>query len=221
MRILVVEDEPKIATLVQKGLEREGYAVDTAQDGQNALDMIETYPYDLVVLDLMLPKRDGLDVLRTIRRRDQALPVIILTARSSVDDVGAGLDSGADDYVKKPFSFRELSARIRAVLRRPGERRLPKVAVGPLVLDQASREIRLNGVPLPLTRKEYALLEYLMLKPGTTVSRDQLLAHMWDDRSFTADNALDVHMHAVRTKLGPYADLVETVRGVGYRLKGD
>ncbi len=221
MRILVVEDEPKIAALVQKGLEREGYVVDTAQDGQSALDMIETYPYDLVVLDIILPKRDGLDVLRTIRRRDQTLPVIILTARSGVDDVGAGLDSGADDYVKKPFSFRELSARIRAVLRRPGERRLPKLAVGPLVLDQASREITLNGVPLALTRKEYGLLEYLMLKHGTTVSREQLLAHMWDERSCTADNALDVHMHAVRTKLGPYAELVETVRGVGYRLKGD
>lgn len=219
IRVLIVEDELKLATMLRKGLQRQGYATDVAGDGEEALALLDSYQYDLVLLDILLPKLSGMDVCREMRRRGLLTPAIMLTAKIAVQDITTGLDAGADDYVTKPFSFQELLARMRAVMRRPGERRAPTIRVGPLAFDQATREVRVNDCPILLTRKESALLECLILNPGRVITRRLLMDQLWDGAAEASENSLEVHVHSLRAKLGVAAGRLETVRGLGYRLK--
>lgn len=221
MRILVVEDEPKVASFIQKGLEEEGYAVDVAHDGEDGLVMALDGVHDLVVLDIMLPKRDGLGVLRELRNRRIQTPVLLLTARDAVADRVTGLDTGADDYLVKPFAFDELLARIRALLRRLGGDRLVILTAADLTLDPATREVRRGEKKIDLTPKEYALLEYLLRNKGRVLNRARIAQHVWDYDFDTATNVIDVYINYLRKKVD--ADflprLIHTVRGAGYVLR--
>ncbi len=216
MRLLLVEDDPMIGESVRKGLQQDGFAVDWVCDGVSAGAAWHANPYDLMLLDLGLPRRDGLDVLRALRRAGQDLPVLILTARDAVRDRVAGLDAGADDYLVKPFDLDELAARIRALLRRRGGRADPVIRVGALAINPATKEVQLAGQPVALSPREFALLEALADRPGAVLSRAQLEERIygWDDA--VESNAVEVHIHALRRKLG--ADFIVNVRGVGYRL---
>jgi two-component system OmpR family response regulator len=223
MRLLVVEDSDKLARVLKRGLEKEGYAVDTLGDGRVAQTRLRSRhdEYDLVVLDVMLPGLDGFSICRDLRERGLTVPVLMLTARDTTDDKVTGLDSGADDYLVKPFAFEELLARVRTLLRRP-RRALPAtLTAGDLVLDPVSRTVRRGAVTLELTVKEFALLELLMRHPGEVLSRERILDHVWDDEYDASSNVIDVHLKNLRRKVdgagGP--GLLETVRGVGYRLR--
>ena len=221
MRILVVEDEPKLARALQKGLSEEQYAVDVAHDGEDGLAMALDGVHDLVVLDIMLPKRDGLAVLRELRNRRSQTPVLLLTARDAVADRVTGLDTGADDYLVKPFAFDELLARIRALLRRRGGDRAAVLAAAELTLDPATREVRRAGKKIDLTPKEYALLEYLLRNKGRVLSRALIAQHVWDYHFDSSTNVIDVYINYLRKKVD--ADftprLIHTVRGAGYVLR--
>jgi heavy metal response regulator len=221
MRILVVEDEQKVASFIQKGLAEEGYAVDVAADGEEGLAMALDGVHDLVVLDIMLPRRDGLAVLRELRDRRVQTPVLLLTARDAVPDRVAGLDTGADDYLVKPFAFEELLARIRALLRRRAGERTAVLAAADLRLDPATREVRRGGKKIDLTPKEYALLEYLVRNKGRVLSRALITQHVWDYDFDTETNVIDVYINYLRKKVD--ADftprLIHTVRGAGYVLR--
>jgi two-component system OmpR family response regulator len=221
VRILVVEDERKMAGLLKRGLEEEGYSVDLARDGTEAVWAGTENPYDAIVLDVMLPDVDGFDVCRQLRSRERWAPVIFLTARDAIDDRVAGLDLGADDYLTKPFSFSELLARLRALIRRgPGER--PAIlAVGDLQLDPATHHVTRRGIAVGLTAKEFALLEYLMRRSGQILSRSQILEHVWDFGFDGNSNVVDVYVRYLRDKVDrPFGtDSIETVRGSGYRLR--
>jgi len=221
MRILVVEDERKVASFIQKGLAEEGHAVDVALDGEDGLTMALDGVHDLVVLDIMLPKRDGLSVLRELRNRRIQTPVLLLTARDAVPDRVAGLDAGADDYLVKPFAFDELLARIRALLRRRGGDRAAVLAAAELTLDPATREVRRAGKKIDLTPKEYALLEYLLRNKGRVLSRALIAQHVWDYHFDSSTNVIDVYINYLRKKVD--ADftprLIHTVRGAGYVLR--
>ena len=225
VRILVIEDEAKVASFIRRGLEAEGYSVDIAPDGEVGLTQAFDHEYDLVVLDVMLPKRDGLSVLQEMRmeRRPRKLrvPVLMLTALDTVADKVAGLDRGADDYLTKPFAFEELLARIRALLRRGGPLSPSTLTLADLELDLASREVRRAGTRIELTAKEFALLEFFLRQPGRVLSRVIIAQHVWGVDFDTFTNVIDVYVNYLRKKID--ADfpikLIHTVRGVGYVIK--
>ncbi len=220
MRILVVEDDTPLATFVRKGLEAEHYAVDTAADGEQARSMALDSDYDLLVLDLNLPKLDGIEVLRSVRVKKPNLPVLVLTARSRIEDRVQSLDSGADDCLNKPFSFTELSARVRALLRR-GPRTVETVLqIADLELDRVERKVKRAGKLIELTAKEFALLEYLLRNAGRRVTRNMIIEHVWNLSFDTSTNIVDVYVNYLRRKVddGFNPRLIHTVRGVGYEL---
>lgn len=216
MRILLVEDDPMIGESVLEALFAEGYAVDWVRDGEAADTAAATCAYDLAVLDLGLPGRDGLDVLRRLRGRGQALPVLITTARDGLDQRVSGLDAGADDYLPKPYDLEELLARIRANLRRAAGGLEPVFAFGNVVINPATREARVDGAPVLLTGREWAVLEPLLARPGSILSRAQLEGKLYGWQDDPASNAVEVYIHGLRRKLG--ADLIQNVRGVGYLI---
>jgi two-component system, OmpR family, response regulator len=223
MRLLVVEDDVKMAALVRRGLAEEGAAVDVARSGEDALWMAASAPYDALVLDVMLPGIDGFETCRRLRADGVWAPVLLLTARDAVEDRVAGLDGGADDYLTKPFSFAELSARLRALVRR-GQRERPAVLeVGDLRLDPATREAWRGEHRVELSAKEFALLEAFMRRPGEVLSRLALLEHAWDFGYENRSNVIDVYVRYLRQKLDrPFGvESIETVRGAGYRLRAD
>ena len=223
MHILVVEDETKVAQALKEGLEREGYEITVARTGEEGYYLIDARPFDLVVLDLMLPGRDGLEILATLRKRDRGIPVLVLTARDAVQDRVAGLDTGADDYLVKPFAFPELLARIRALLRRGRPEPPSPVKVSDLEMDVAGRRVMRGGRGLELTTREFALLEYLLRNRGRVVSREMLARDVWKEtgRATPLDNVIDVHIARLRRKVddGFEAKLIQTVRGVGFIVK--
>jgi two-component system OmpR family response regulator len=223
VRLLVVEDEVKMAGLLRRGLAEDGYAVDVAPTGEAGLARAGATEYDAVVLDLMLPGMNGLETCRRLRERGVWAPVLVLTARDAVEDRVAGLDSGADDYLVKPFSFAELLARLRALVRRGAVERPSVVRVGDLELDPATRDVRRANVQVALSAKEFALLETLMRRPGQVLSRYQLLEHAWDYAYENRSNVVDVYIRYLREKVDrPFGRRsIETVRGVGYRLRTD
>lgn len=220
MRVLVVEDEVKMARAVRRGLEQEGYAVDAASDGDDALSRASENDYDAIVLDVMLPERDGFSVCRELRGRGRWAPVLMLTARDDVQDRIRGLDAGADDYLVKPFAFGELLARVRALVRRGATERPAVITVGDVALDPAAHTVSRAGTPVDLSAREFALLEFLMRYPGEVVSRRRILEHVWDYNYEGFSNVVDVYVGYLRRKLEQPFDepLIYTVRGVGYRV---
>jgi two-component system OmpR family response regulator len=220
MRILIVEDEPKMTRILRRGLEQEGYSIDIAPDGVDGLHMAIENDYDGLILDVMLPGRDGFDVCREMRLKGRWAPVLMLTARDSVADRIQGLDAGADDYLVKPFSFDELLARVRALVRRGAVERPAVLRVGALTLDPATRRVELSGDSVSLTPKEYALLEYFMRNPGVVLSRTRILEHVWDYNYDGVSNVVDVYIKYLRRKIGGRGDgpSLQTVRGAGYLL---
>ena len=220
MRVLLIEDDPKAAKLLAKGLREEGFVVDVAATGEDGEDRTAVDEYDVIVLDWLLPGKDGLAVCRALRARDVPTPILMLTARDSVADRVSGLSTGADDYLTKPFAFAELLARIKALLRRSRVTQSPVLRVGDLTLDPARRRAARGGVPITLTPKEYAILEVLMRSSGELVSRTRLTERVWDEASEVLDNLVDVHVSHLRKKLerGGGPPLIQTVRGLGYRL---
>ncbi len=221
MRVLVVEDERKIATYVKRGLEEQGYAVDIVYTGREALDWVETVEFDLIVLDILLPEMDGLTVCRILRERGNRVPILMLTARAAVDDRVNGLDAGADDYLVKPFALKELLARLRALSRRSEE--APKttvVQVANLMLDTTTHRVRRGDVDIQLTAKEFAILEYLVRHPDYVISRSEIADHVWNYDTYNQSNVVDVYIRNLRRKIDDAFELklIHTVRGVGYRL---
>jgi two-component system OmpR family response regulator len=223
MRVLVVEDEMRMATLIRRGLVQEGFAADLAGTGEDALWMAAAHDYDAIVLDVMLPGFNGFETCRRLRSGGVWAPVLMLTARDSVEDRVAGLDTGADDYLVKPFAFAELLARLRALVRRGDLERPSALSVGDLTLDPASREVARDGAEIPLSAKEFALLETFMRRPGEVLSRIYLLEHAWDFAYENRSNVVDVFVRHLRRKIDEPFDRrsIETVRGVGYRLRSD
>jgi two-component system OmpR family response regulator len=221
VRVLVVEDEAKMASLLRRGLERETYAVDVAENGVDALWLATENSYDAIVLDVMIPPPDGFEVCRTLRERGRWAPVLLLTARDAVADRVAGLDAGADDYLPKPFSFDELSARLRALTRRVAASRPSVLEVDGLRLDPAKHAVSRDGVEIELSPKEFSLLEMFMRHPGAVLTRTDLLEHVWDFAYDGTSNVIDVYVGYLRNKIDrPFdRDSIETVRGVGYRLR--
>ena len=222
MRVLVVEDEPRVRSFLRRGLVEAGLAVDAVAEGQAALELALANPYDAIVLDLMLPGKDGLEVLRELRSRRCATPVLVLTARDAVEDKVRGLDAGADDYLPKPFAFAELLARVRALLRR-GSPQTSVLSVGDLRIDLAARSAERAGRPLELTAKEFALLEYLARHAGEVVTRTMIAQHVWDIDFDTFSNVIDVYIRYLRRKVDdPFeTKLIQTRRGVGYVLRAN
>lgn len=223
MRILVVEDEKSIARFIRQGLEEAGYAVDVAEDGQEGLQYARVVDYDILVLDIMLPGVDGLELLRVLRREGKKTPALMLTARDTVDDRVQGLDAGADDYLVKPFAFPELLARIRALLRRPPLQAGTVLQVGDLEMDTSTREVRRGERPVELTPREYAVLEYLMRHPNQVLTRTQIGEHVWNFDFYHESNVIDVYIGYLRRKIEDEGErpLIHTVRGVGYRLSAE
>jgi two-component system, OmpR family, copper resistance phosphate regulon response regulator CusR len=219
VRILVVEDDRKVASFIHDGLAREGYAVDVLHDGSQAGEQAQVYDYDAVVLDLMLPGRSGFQVLRDIRARKAALPVLILTAKDSLEDRVTGLDAGADDYMVKPFALAELAARLRAVLRR-GTARDVVLRVGDLEIDTVRRAVRRAGKAIELKPKEYALLEFLVRNSDRPVTKSLIIEHVWNIHFDSVSNVVEVHVNALRNKIDRSGGrpLIHTIRGVGYML---
>jgi len=220
MRVLLVEDEARIADFVSKGLSEDGYAVDVAHDGEEALGWVDVAEFDVVILDVMLPLRDGIEVCRELRKRGVQTPVLMLTARDAIEDRVLGLDSGADDYLVKPFAFAELLARLRALARRERSALGARLEVGDLILDTTTREVSRQGQFMTLTSKEYALLEYLMRHPNQVLTRTTIAEHVWNYDFDNATNVIDVHIRNLRRKIDdPFPDkLIRTVRGAGYRI---
>lgn len=221
MRILIVEDEARLATVLRRGLQEQGYAVDIAANGDDGLHLAEQEPYDLVLLDVLLPGLDGFTVCRRLRAARRAMPILMLTARDAIDDRVAGLDSGADDYLVKPFAFRELLARVRALLRRDVLARDPVLKVADLEIDTVSHEVRRGGRPIELTSKEYAVLEYFVRHPNRVLTRAQIAEHVWDYDFVAMSNVVDVYVGYLRRKLADQGEarLLQTVRGTGYKLR--
>ncbi|PLX98021.1 MAG: DNA-binding response regulator [Desulfuromonas sp.] len=223
MRILIVEDEKKVASFVKRGLEEEQYAVDVAYDGEEGLYMASNNPYDLLILDIMLPKKDGLTVVKELRAKDITTPILCLTAKDKVEDVVSGLDSGSDDYLAKPFAFAELVARVRALLRRPSQDRGAEIAFSDLRLDPVAHKVWRGDQEIVLTAKEYALLEYFIRNPNKILTRTMIAEHVWDYNFDSFTNIIDVYVNYLRKKVDKDHDkkLIHTVRGVGYVLKED
>ena len=221
VRILVVEDEHKLAGVLKRGLQEHGYAVDVAHDGENGFSFAEMGEHDLIILDIMLPSLDGFEIARGLRARRIKTPILMLTARDAVDDRVRGLDSGADDYLIKPFAFRELVARGRALLRRDELVKDPVLRVADLEVDTISHEVRRNGQMILLTSKEYAVLEYLVRDANRVLTRTQIAEHVWDYDFAAMSNVVDVYIRYLRRKLddGFEPKLLHTIRGTGYQLK--
>lgn len=221
MKILVVEDDRKVAGFIELGLREEGYAVDVARDGEEASTLAHVNSYDAILLDLMLPKKNGLQVALELRKEGYKTPILMLTARDTTDDVVRGLNAGADDYLSKPFKFDELLARIRALVRRGGAQRLERLSYGPLELDRLEHQARAGGNVLDLTPREFRLLEHFLLHPEEVVRRTQLLEKVWDMHFDPESNVIDVHVGNLRRKLSDagHPNLIQTVRGVGFCLK--
>ncbi len=223
MRLLVIEDEKKVASFIRKGLTEEGYAVDTAPDGEAGLAMALERIHDLIVLDIHLPKLNGLQVLQALRRKGVAAPVLLLTVRATIEDKVLGLDAGADDYLTKPFAFEELVARVRALLRRRAEGTQTVLQVADLTLDPARRIVFRGADRIELTTREFALLEYFMHNPGRALTRTMIAEHVWDYDFDSVTNVIDVYVNYLRRKIdaGREPRLIQTVRGIGYMLKAE
>jgi heavy metal response regulator len=223
MRILLVEDDRKVASFIRKGLAEEGYAVDVAVDGEMGLAMGLDRLHDVIVLDVMLPQKPGFQVLRELRQAKVTTPVLLLTARDAIEDKVQGLDAGADDYLTKPFAFAELLARVRALLRRGKAAQAPVLQAADLVLDPATRTVKRGGEAIPLTNREFALLEYFLRNPGRVLTRTMIAEHVWDYSFDAGTNVIDVYVNYLRKKIdaGREPKLIHTVRGVGYVLKVD
>lgn len=218
MKVLIVEDDRKLLSFLCRAFEEEGYTVDVCRTGGEALRQATSIQYDLIVLDWMLPEQDGLSVCREVRRIGNAVPILVLTARSEVGEKVTALDSGADDYVTKPFQLDELMARARALTRRSTGAQDGMVRAGPVVLDLKERRAHVSGVKIELTTREFALLWLLARRAGRVVTRSEILAHVWDMRTDPGSNVIDVHVRNIREKLGTAANYLETVRGQGYRF---
>ncbi len=223
MRILVIEDEKKLANFIKKGLEEEGYAVDVASDGEEGFVMAMDRVHDLILLDIQLPRMDGLRLLKELRKEKIQTPVLLLTVRATIEDKVLGLDSGADDYLTKPFSFQELVARVRALLRRRADTAPATLQVADLVLDPARRTVSRGGKKIELTPREFALLDYFMRNPGRVLTRTMIAEHVWNYDFDTMTNTIDVYVNYLRKKIdaGREPKLLHTVRGVGYVLKAE
>lgn len=225
MKLLLIEDEPQIANLVKAGLEREGYMVDWVADGINGEKRIELYhkDYDLVILDLMLPGKEGTEICKNIRGKGISIPILILTAKSFVDDKVSALDGGADDYLTKPFDFKELLSRIKTLLRRPKGNLVTELRCDGIVLNPGSRRVLLDGEEIKLTLKEFGILEYLMRHPNKVVTRDDILFNVWDFHFDSFSNVVDVHINHLRKKINKKGrdNFLETIRGVGYRINAE
>lgn len=223
MRILVVEDEKKVASFIQRGLEGEGFKVDIAGDGEEGVSMAKGNPYDLILMDVMLPKMDGLAAIRELRSANVNTPVLCLTAKDTVEDIVAGLDSGSDDYLTKPFAFAELLARVRALVRRGSQERGAEITYADLRLDPVAHKVWRAGKEIELTAKEYALLEYFIRNPEKTLTRNMIAEHVWDYTFDSFTNIIDVYVNYLRKKIDRdfATKLVHTVRGVGYMLKAE
>lgn len=220
MRILIIEDNEKLAKYTKQMLEEEGYAVDIASDGESGERLTRTLNHDLIILDIMLPKKDGLSVCKSLRDDNVNLPIIMMTAKGEVSDKILGLDSGADDYLVKPFDMKELLARVRALLRRPQEKIATKLKVQDIELDSSKHSVTKKGVTLSLTLKEYGILEYLMLHADQVITREQLLEHCWDFAYSAFSNITDVYIKQLRKKLKDTNEkYIQTIRGVGYTFK--
>jgi DNA-binding response OmpR family regulator len=220
MRVLLIEDDRKAAKLLSKGLREEGFVVDVASTGEEGEEQAAINEYDVIVLDWLLPAKDGIAVCHALRMRDLSTPILMLTARDSLADRVKGLSTGADDYLTKPFAFAELLARIRALLRRSRSAQPAVLRIGDLTLDPGSRRVTRAGVAITLTSKEFAILEVLMRSAGDIVSRTRLVERVWDEASEVLDNLVDVHLSHLRKKIdsGERAPLIHTIRGFGYRL---
>jgi heavy metal response regulator len=223
MRILLVEDEKKVADIVARGLKAERYAVDVVHDGQNGWEMASAYDYDLAILDLMLPGMSGTELLEKIRRKNQQVPILILTARDSMADKVKNFETGADDYLTKPFAFAELLVRVKALLRRGPVNRSSVLRVGDLEIDRLSQSVRRAGKKIELTAKEYSLLEYLASHPGRVFSRTMIIEHVWDQSFQGLTNIVDVYVRHLRAKVDDAfpVKLLRTMRGVGYCLSDE
>ena len=221
MRVLLVEDERKVASFIKKGLEEQGYAVDFASDGKIGLAMALDQLHDLVILDINLPEIDGLSVLRQIREKQVVTPVLLLTIRATIEDKVIGLDTGADDYLSKPFSFEELLARVRALLRRGSESKTPVLHLAGLSLDPATRQVFRDGNRIELTSKEFAILEYFMRNTGRVLTRSMIINHVWDYDYEAATNVVDVYVNYLRKKIDAsyQPKLLHTIRGTGYVMR--
>jgi heavy metal response regulator len=221
MRILIVEDEKKVAGFIKKGLEEETYAVDVAYDGEEGFHLAAMNQYDMIILDLMLPKMDGLEVLTRLRDKKVSTPILLLTAKDAVDDKVTGLNKGADDYLTKPFAFSELLARIRSLLRRGQVETQTELKVGDLTLDMVSHKLSRDGEEIELTGKEYSLLEYFMRNEGKVLTRTMIAEHVWDYNFDTFTNVIDVYVNHLRKKIDKKypAKLLHTLRGVGYVMR--
>lgn len=220
MRLLVVEDDPKIASFVVKGLKQAGYAVDHAADGEQGLDLARMTNYDAAVMDVMLPKLDGLSLVQRLRGEGWRVPVVFLSAKATVDDRVRGLQAGGDDYLTKPFAFSELLARIQALIRRATQATEPtRLKAGDLMMDLLARQVTLGGTPVELQPREFALLEYLMRNAGRTVTKTMILEHVWDYSFDPQTNVVDVLVHRLRGKVDPDKRRLHTIRGVGYVLR--
>jgi DNA-binding response OmpR family regulator len=220
MRLLVIEDEQRLAAGLQKGLEAEGFAVDVVHNGTDGIWMARENPFDAIILDVMLPGANGYQVCRTLRNEGNWTPILMLTAKDGVWDEVEGLDTGADDYLTKPFSYAVLIARLRALHRRGARARPTVLEVGDLLLDPATRRVRLRGEQIELTRREFAILEYLLRHPDEVMSKREILDHVWDFDFDGDPNIVEVYVRRLRTKLHQDQPVIETVRGVGYRLVG-
>jgi len=223
MRLLLVEDEEKVISFVQRGLTAERFAVDIARDGLEGLDLATSYDYGLIILDLLLPALDGTEVLRKIRRGNPQVPILILTARDAVQDKVAHFEAGADDYLTKPFAFAELLVRIKALLRRGATRQETVLRIADVELDRLSQQVRRGSRRIELTSKEYSLLEYLMANAGRVLSRTMIIEHVWDQSFDGATNIVDVYIRHLRDKVdeGRDGNLIRTVRGVGYSISDE
>lgn len=221
MRILIVDDDRRLVGIIRRGMLEEGYAADVAYDGEEGEYLAEINPYDLIILDIMMPKKDGVQVCQSLRARGINAPILMLTAKDAVEDRVKGLDAGADDYLVKPFAFNELAARIRALLRRESRTKSPELQVGDLVLNTVTRQARRGDREIELTTKEYAILEYFMRHPNAVITRTMIEEHAWDYDFDSFSNLVDVYIRRIRRKIDIEGEesLIQTVRGAGYRLR--
>lgn len=223
MRILIIEDERHLAKILKKGLEENGFIVDMCHDGEEGLYMAETNPFDAILLDILLPRMDGLTILNSLRAKNIGVPVLLLTAKGELEDRVKGLNTGADDYIVKPFDFQELLARLNAVIRRSSNKASPVISIDDLTINMHLKTVTRSGKEIQLSTKEYSLLEYLVLNSGRVISRTELTEHMYDTDFDLDSNVIDVYINYLRNKIdkGFGRNLVHTVRGAGYVLKGD